>query len=575
MADRVIIAAAARAAQGKTAEAVAMLRRAASGRGDPLPYLLLLSECLAAMGQLDAALYAAVQATARSPGLGNAARGLVYQTSGRLEEAAAAFAEAVRLAPDLAMAHQNLGLVLQALARYADAGAALRRADELEPSPLSAGNLSLLLSETGRVPEAIALLGAALGRWPGTPGLLFNLCFALNYSDTASAADVLARHKEYGCAITPPGAVLPRVPRGPRPPVLRVGLVSGDLRGHSVARFIAPVLRRIDRERFEFTCYFTGARGDDATARLRALAARWRDAARTHDDELRATIARDRIDILVDLAGLTAGQRLPVFARRAAPVQATWIGYPHTTGVPAMDFRLVDPITDPPGADALATERLVRLSGCLLCYEPDAGSPAPRPREDGPIRFGSYNALPTISATCMDLWARVLAAVPGSRLLLKAKALVDPGTRERVESGFAARGVAPERIEMLGQTGTTAEHLALYHRVDVALDTFPYHGATTTCEALWMGVPVVTLRGPVHAARVGPSLLTAAGLRELIAETPESLVRLARDLVRDPARLGVYRAALRDRLAASALCDAPSYVRGVESALDGMWSGPV
>ncbi|MCC6661291.1 MAG: glycosyltransferase [Phycisphaerales bacterium] len=573
MNDPTIIAAGSKAAQGRFDEAVAVLRRAAAGRGDTLPYLLLMAEYLAVLGQNQQALFAADQAVQRAPARAeaHAVRGLVMQLLNRFLEATASLEEAVRLSPGLAMAHQNLGLVLQAQARFEAAETALRRAVELSPSVLADANLALLLADTARVPEAISLLEGALSRWPGQAGLLFPLCFLLNYSDTADPAAVLARHKEYGRAITPSPA--PRGPApGPRPAVLRVGLVSGDLRGHSVSRFVEPVLREINRERFGVTCYFTGPRGDATSARLRTLAERWRDVARTSDDTMARTITNDNIDILVDLAGLTSGQRLPVFARRAAPVQATWIGYPNTTGIPAMDFRIVDSRTDPPGSEAMVTESLVRLPGCLLCFDPGGDAPPVQPREPGPITFGSFNALSKVSDTCVRLWAAVLEAAPGSRLLLKAKALADGATRRRLQDRFVAAGLAPERLELIGQTESTAEHLALYQRIDIALDTFPYHGATTTCEALWMGVPVVTRGGTVHAARVGPSLLRAAGLSDLIADCDDGFVRLAASLAADPARLAAWRGTLRERLTASALCDAPAYARALEAALDAMWA---
>ncbi|MFI4976963.1 MAG: glycosyltransferase, partial [Caulobacterales bacterium] len=268
--------------------------------------------------------------------------------------------------------------------------------------------------------------------------------------------------------------------------------------------------------------------------------------------------------------------RLTMFALKPAPVQATWLGYPNTTGLAAMDYRLVDAVTDPPGeADAFATETLVRLEDGFLCYgpPPDAPEPAPPPsRASGVVTFGSFNNPSKLGDATLDAWAKLLERLPAARLLLKGGAFSDEGARQWFHARFEQRGVAPERVQLKGYAAHTADHLALYADIDIGLDPFPYNGTTTTCEALWMGVPVVALLGDRHAARVSASLLTRVGLEELIATDAPAYVDIAARLAGDPARLAEIRRTLRPRMAASPLTDAPAFARKLERAYRQMWT---
>ena len=262
-----------------------------------------------------------------------------------------------------------------------------------------------------------------------------------------------------------------------------------------------------DRNEVEIFCYAEVKRPDRMTAKIRGLADQWRSTVGMGDDALARRIFEDRIDILVDLAGHTANSRLKVFARKPAPVQVTWLGYPGTTGLPVMDYRLTDEITDPEGdGDQYYTETRVRLKDGFLCYLPPDDAPAvssPPVLKSGGITFGSFNNLAKVNEKVVDLWSRILCRVPGSSLLLKSKPLADKPTQRRYIDLFIKNGVMPDQIKMLSATASIPEHLACYDRVDIGLDPFPYNGATTTCEALWMGVPVVVLRGDRHAGRVG------------------------------------------------------------------------
>jgi predicted O-linked N-acetylglucosamine transferase (SPINDLY family) len=314
---------------------------------------------------------------------------------------------------------------------------------------------------------------------------------------------------------------------------------------------------------------------DATTERLRASADVWRDARGVPDADLAAQIELDAIDVLVDLGGHTSGNRLLSFARRPAPVQVTYCGYPGTTGLAAMDWRLTDAEADPASVgEASATERLWRLPNGFLCFRPDPDAPEPGPLPAsvrGHVTFGSFNNLAKVNDGVLDVWAEILGAVAGARLLLKSRALSDPEPAARLRSHFADRGIDPARIAIAPYAATPTAHLALYQEVDIGLDPFPYNGTTTTCEALWMGVPVVSQVGRTHAGRVGASLLARVGLSELVTPSRAGYVRAAATLANNLAALAELRTALRPRVAASPLCAREIITRDIEAAFRGMW----
>jgi predicted O-linked N-acetylglucosamine transferase (SPINDLY family) len=486
-----------------------------------------------------------------------------------------ALSAALRLRPDFAEAAAMLGMLLSARQRAAEAEPHLRQAFELAPGRADVVYaLTRMLAETGRAPEAVAILRASLRQSPSDLLLQGKLCMMLNY--TAEPPELVYReHARFGDLAGAAASPAMFSPAGEDPDRrLRIGYLSPDLREHSVAYYLEPLIEHRDRATHQAFAYPLAPGDAHTTPRLRALFDGWHDAFQASDDQLAAMLRRDRNDILVELAGHTSGNRLAAMARRLAPVQVTFVGYPNTTGVRAIDYRLVDGVTDPPGSESFATERLVRLPGCFLCYRPPAAAPAPAPppsAEGAPITFGSFNSLAKLSDATVALWSRVLHAVPGSRLVLKGKALGEAIAADRFRARFAAHQVAPDRLELLSHMEGVAGHLGAYARVDIALDAFPYGGTTTTCEALWMGVPVVTLAGRVHASRVGASLLTGLGLTDLIADSQDAFVAAAAGLAREPARLAALRSALRPRLLGSPLCDAPAYARKVEAAFRQMW----
>jgi predicted O-linked N-acetylglucosamine transferase (SPINDLY family) len=348
-----------------------------------------------------------------------------------------------------------------------------------------------------------------------------------------------------------------------------VGYVSPDFLLHSCSFFFEALLEHHDRSKVETICYSNAARGDAVTERLRRLADGWRDIAAMDDAAAARLIAReDRPDILVDLAGHTSGNRLALLARPLAPVAATWLGYPNTTGLPSIGYRLTDAVADPPGpADRLFTERLVRLDGGFLAYRPHPEMPEPAPRDPqaGPTVFGCFNNHLKISSGTIALWSAILAQVPESRLVLRSRPLGDPGVAAALRRRFEAAGVASDRLRILPYRATVRAGLEDYAAIDVALDPTPYNGTTTTCEALWMGVPVVTLAGDRHAARVGASILTHAGLADLVAATPADYVQIASSLAADRARLADDRRTLRPRMAASPVADGRRLAGGIEA----------
>lgn len=430
------------------------------------------------------------------------------------------------------------------------------------------------LLELGRPDEALAVARGLAAERPSDADALRSVAFISNYAPGAGPAHTLDAHRRAAAAIAGPA-------NAPRPRLgsvegrsITVGVLSSDLRDHSVAHFARALVLGLDSEGFRVCCYFNAPAQDRVTDAFKRRAAVFRTVFARPAAETASRIRSDGVDVLFDLAGLTHGQTLGVLALRPAPLLVTAIGYPNTTGLPAVDLRLVDSLTDPAPPDPAhecLTERPLRLDPCFLCYTPPDDAPEPARAPGRPITFGSFNTAAKLNDAVISLWASIAASTPGARLLLKGRTLGDPAARAALAARFAAAGLDGSRLDLAAQTPSTAEHLALYASVDVALDPFPYHGTTTSCEALWMGVPVVTLAGPEepgrHAGRVGVSLLSAAGVPGWIARTPEAYARIARDLASDPGGLDEQRRTLRARVAGSRLCDRAAYARRLGGAI--------
>lgn len=501
----------------------------------------------------------------------------VLLRGGHAGEAAAVLESAASRFPGDVDVHATLAGALVRAKRAHDAlkvcDTVARMAPGFAPVRVNSANALFFL---GRVAEAVAELEAAATLDPDLAEARSKRLFFLNYLDDRPAADVAAIHKEAGARLEA-ACAQERIPPANTPDPakrLKIGYLSPDFRSHSVAYFIAPVLEHHDRSAFEVFCYADLEATDAMTDRIRAAVPHFRDVTTLDDAALIRQIRADGIDLLVDLAGHTGSNRMAVFAAKAAPVQATWIGYPNTTGLSAIDIRLVDDETDPPGAaDGLASERLVRLDGGFLAYAPPSEAPAvaPPPCLRRPVTFGSFNTLAKISPTTVALWAKVLAAAPGARLMLKDFRFQEQDVRQTVAAAFAAHGISQDRLELVGFMKDRADHLAAYGTIDVGLDPTPYNGTTTTCEAMWMGVPVVTLAGDRHAARVGVSLLSRVGLADLVATDSEDYVDICRRLAGDTGKLAALRAGLRGRMAQSPLCDAAARTRATEAAFKDAW----
>ncbi|WP_207477507.1 tetratricopeptide repeat protein [Arenibaculum pallidiluteum] len=481
------------------------------------------------------------------------------------------YQNALALAPDRAAAWTALGNTLQALGNMAEAVAAYQSA--LARDPAVAETLSALATALrcqGRLDEAIAVQRRAAALAPEDASVASALLFLMNCMPELPAIAVTRAHGLWGSRqeSLPRPAARARMP-GDR---LRIGFVSADLREHSVSHFLEPLLRGTDRNRFALHCFSVNEAADAVTARLRSLSDAWHDAAGLGDEALASRIREAGIDVLVDLNGHTPGNRLRTFALRPAPVLASWLGYANTTGLPAMDYRIVDAVTDPPGSEAFATERLLRLPGCFLCYSPPEDAPeVTPPPSSAAITLGSFNDLAKINGQVVGAWAAIMRAEPRARLLLKSGPLRDVEARIRLLRAFADAGVEAHRIETVPWLPSKRDHLALYGRIDLCLDTFPYAGTTTTCESLWMGVPVLTLAGDSHVARVGASLLGTLGLTDLVATDLDDYKARALALMAERPRLAALRTELRPRFAASPLTDAAGFAERMGEAFTTMW----
>lgn len=560
-------------------EAIAASCQAVALRADFPEAHVNLGAALYDKGQLDEAIAAFHEAIALKPNYSQAYSNLgnALRVKGQLDEAIAACRHAVFLSAGFPEAHGNLGVALYDKGQLGDAIASYREAITLKPGyPEAHSNLGAALKDMGQLDEAIAACRQAIALHPDLAVARSNFLLTLNYDPALDPVTVAGEHRRWNMQHAEPLRHLIEPHQNVRDSErrLRVGYVSPDFREHSVSYFLEGLLACHDPGQVEVFCYANVHQPDAVTSRMERLVPHWRQITGKSDEVVAAQIRGDGIDILVDLAGHTADNRLLIFASKPAPVQVSWLGYPNTTGLDAMDCRLSDAWADSPGSNEhLHSERLVRLPFSAWCYRPPKQSPAvePRPALGGSITFGSFNAMSKINGPLLKLWSEILLALPDARLLLKNSALCEPSVQQRIRAEFDEAGIAPERIEMTGYVSGLADHLSSYGRVDIALDTYPYHGTTTTCETLWMGVPVVTLAGNVHASRVGVSLLHGVGLSELIALTPEDYVRIAVGLAGDPARLGGLRSTLRGRMEKSPLMDAPRFARDIEAAYREMW----
>lgn len=495
---------------------------------------------------------------------------------GRYSDAEEVFLDALKEHPDDPEFFACLASAMQTKGQLGAASSWYRKALDLDIKnrPGVLDNLASVYCGQGKFEESLKFYREALAESPSDPRIYSNLLLTSHYSEQVDPVGLYEMHRRWpgnhsGSSIRFDHSRRDRDPDRK----LRIGYVSSDFREHSVAYFIEPVMSAHKRSAFEVYCYHNSLKSDRITERLQAVTDGWCVCEKLDDATLARRIYEDEIDILVDLNGHTAGGRLPVFCMRPAPVQVTYLGYPNTTGANGVDYRLTDACADPEGEDQFYSEKLLRLPS-FLCYQPPdecppvSSSPA---EKNGFVTFGSFNNLAKLNKGVVDQWCRILHLVAGARLLLKNPSFTDNATVEYYRALFDERGIEEERVELIGFTKTTAEHLEMYSRIDIALDTYPYNGTTTTCEALWMGVPVISQCGDVHRARVGKSLLTLINAEDWLSDTSEEYIERAVRLAGDIPGLVELRRTMRARLENSALMDADGFVAGLELAYREMW----
>ncbi len=496
--------------------------------------------------------------------------------AGRLDEAEKCYNKLLELGPN-ALVSSKLGCLCEYRGLLSQALEHHQRAVEIEPQrPEALANYARALMETGRIPDGIELLKKALSAMPANAQARSNFLLRLHQMPQLDRRMLFDEHKQWASIHAPPNLAGTNHQNEPNPDrTLRIGYISPDFRRHSVAYFFESLLDGHNRRDVQVYGYANVEFPDEITDRLTEKFDCYRDIRLMDDNAAAQLIRRDEIDILVDLAGHVGNNRLLVFARKPAPIQVTYLGYPDTTGLAAIDYRLTDALADPPDLDSQSfhTEQLVFLPEGFLCYRPPDFAPliSPLPAEKvGCITFGSFNNNCKINDTVIQLWARIMRTQADSRLLLKLKGGDDPSISGRYLQRFENAGIARTRIDIHGWK-SPAEHLQTYSRMDIALDTYPYHGATTTCEALWMGVPTISLVGQCHASRVGLSILTRVGLEFFAAKTPDEYVAKAIALAKNTPALAQIRRTMRARIATSGLCHAKAFATQIETAYRKMW----
>ncbi len=564
---------------GLVDEGIALLRKALLARSDMHPLRALLADVLVDAGRLEdgAALFSSVEGQYQNDARFLAAAARLYARVGLAGSAEASYIRLLQLEPRRAATYNDCAQLYNEHTQFSKARELCLKGLMLEPdAPVMWNTLANAQACMGQTGEALQSYHRALELAPALAATRSNLLLAMHYSSEVTPAQRVQAHREFGRLHAQPAAAARAFANSADPGRrLRIGYSSPDFRTHSVAFFFEPLLEHRDREGFEVVA-FADVKGPDAvTARLRSQCDEWHSIVNLPDAVIAERVRAAGIDILVDLAGHAGNTHAAALAWKGAPVQVTYCGYPDTTGLEAVDYRITDAIADPPGVDADYAERLVRLPGSFLCFRPPPLlpdiTPPPGPGR-GHVTFGCFNREFKVSKQAYDLWARILRSVPGSRLVMKCLGAADAGTRAFLLGEFERRGIPAARIELVGFIASQQEHYGWYRQVDVALDTFPYNGTTTTLDSLMMGVPVVTLAGDCHAGRVGASLLTRIGIPEFIARDADEYVALAIELACDPERIAGLHGSLRQQLFASELCDGATFMAGFEFALRGMWA---
>ncbi|MBF0193271.1 MAG: tetratricopeptide repeat protein [Magnetococcales bacterium] len=503
--------------------------------------------------------------------------GVVFKEQGKLVEAINCYNKAVSIKPGFSEAHYNLGNLFNTQNRLDDAVICFQNAITIKPNYVEAfSNLAATLKAQGRIDEALNCYKKAIEIKPDFHEAHSNFLLCLQYSN-GDLQSILNQHKQWNTYHTQnlTSSVCTHQKSNNPNKLLHIGFVSGDFHKHSVSYFLESLFKSYNKKKFLFHCYSNSNIEDTVTQNLQKDIPKWRNIFEKNDDAVVEMIKSDKIDILVDLSGHTKNNRLLVFARRPAPIQATYLGYPNTTGLDAIDYRITDNIADPQGdADKYCVEELFRLENGFLNYNPPSQTPDIAPlnmKQHGYVTFVSFNNLAKISADVVKVWANILNNVPDSRLLIKSKSMSCQSVKDRYLTMFEQESIDATRLTLLPRVENTQDHLATYAKGDICLDTFPYNGTTTTCEALWMGMPVITLQGDRHSFRVGASILTQVGLDELIAQNINEYIEKAVLLANDPIKLKKYRKKIRSRVKKSSLCDGKEFSKNMGAAFRTMW----
>lgn len=562
---------------GRWAQAEAAFRQLLQSTPQHTEALHHLGNVYQAQGKLDAAIACYQRVLALNPGhaLTHFNLGVALQAARRLDQAAQAYANALSCNPRYAEASYNLGYVLQMQGDFWRAAQHYQQAIEANSKLAQAhNNLGRVWQTLGQLPEAIQCFQKALALRPDYAWAYDNLLMCMNYASGYDPQALFEAHRGFGrqFAIAADN-IAPHANTADPERRLKIGYLSPDFREHAIAYFIQAVIAAHDRSQIEVFCYSSGHRHDAVTAQIQTQTDHWRDLAHLSDAAADACIRADGIDILVDLAGHTAGNRLPLFARKPAPIQMTWLGFPQTTGLDSIDYRISDAFVDPPGmTDALHSEKILRLPAYQACFQPDPRSPAVSALPaltQGYVTFASLNTFSKVNAEVIALWSQLLLQRPDARLLLVLPS-AHPQWREALRPRFGQHGIAMERLTLVGPQPFEA-FMQMYAQIDIALDPFPSNGVTTTLHSLWMGVPVVTLAGQSPMSRGGVSIMHHVGLNECIAQDPQEYLRIAQGLADNLPHLANMRAGLRERMAGSALTDTTGFTHHLESAYRKAW----
>jgi len=536
-------------------------------------------------------------------------KALSSHQAGNVDQAKVLYEEIIQMDPDHSDACHLLGVIQAQQGKEKEAIKNIQRAIQLSECDIYLNSLGAVFLKQGHIQKACSCLNKALAQndlyidaynnlgqalllggecmdalncfkkmlslQNNIPQLQSNYLMCLNYVPSLDDSEIYKSHLNFNKLFDTRQSYHKKDSLRPLKKTLRIGYVSPDFSRSSVAFFVEPVLQNHNFDLFEIYCYANVNQPDDVTQRFQSFNIQWVDTMLMTDDQMASTIVQDKIDILVDLCGHFSGNRLGVFARQPAPIQVTWLGYPNTTGLSSIQYRLTDAIADP-NKDAYYSEKLIRLPSPFLCYRPIENSPdiSPLPAlNNGFVTLGSLNNLAKINASTIQTWAKILNQLPHARLLFKGRPFIDTDTQNRFQQKFEKFGITPDRLIFRPYEKKITSHLMTYHDIDLALDSFPYHGTTTTCDALWMGVPVIILCGNKHASRVGATLLSAVGLTDFITHSIEEYIEKTIQIGQDFQLLKTVRGHLRSVMANSPLMDAKALTQNVEFAYQQMWSG--